>query len=279
MGWLDWLTGGGAPAGETTGRRPTNRRGLTVTERRASRQRQLADLQERIDLEKARAEVRALRMRGRPRTAAPTSPIASVRETVEEALDLADALRGTARRDDAPPPPPPDAPTWERVLNSQAGVKLAEAVAPAIAPMLAGMLAGAMPGQPPAPAAPSVPAAPRTGPEAVPTPEEETVSTNLIAAVVGFADRSPEQAAAAVLEAARAQAASGNVQLLTVVNQAVRTPAILVRAVANRYRSDETHGATVARILDTPQYLDTLLRTLKGLIDAPSCAPSQTSAF
>jgi hypothetical protein len=121
MGWLDWLLGAPAGAGETTGRRPTNRRGLTVTERRASRQRQLADLQERIDLEKARAEVRALRMRGRPRATAPTSPIASVRETVEEALDLADALRGTARRDDAPPPPPPDAPTWERVLNSQAG--------------------------------------------------------------------------------------------------------------------------------------------------------------
>lgn len=278
MGWLDWLTGGQTPAGETTGRRPTNRRGLTVTERRASRQRQLADLQERIDLEKARAEVRALRMRGRPRATAPTSPIASVRETVEEALDLADALRGTARRDDAPPPPPPDAPTWERVLNSQAGVKLAETVAPAIAPMLATMLAGAIP-TPPTTAAPPVVTPPRTGPEAVPTPEEETVSTNLIAAVVGFADRSPEQAAAAVLEAARAQAASGNVQLLTVVNQAVRTPAILVRAVANRYRSDETHGATVARILDTPQYLDTLLRTLKGLIDAPAGAPSQTSAF
>lgn len=280
MGWLDWLTGGTqAPAGATTDKRPNNRRGLTVTERRASRQRQLADLQERIDLEKARAEVRLLRLRGRPRAAATPSPIASVRETVEEALDLADALRGNARRDDAPPPPPPDAPTWERVLNSQAGVKLAEAVAPAIAPMLAQVLAGAMPGQPVAPSASSVPVAPRIGPEAVPTPEEESVSTNLIAAVVGFADRSPEQAAAAVLEAARAQAAAGNGQLLAVVSQATRTPVLLVRAVANRYRNDETHGTTVARILDTPQYLETLLRSLKGLLDVPPAAPHSVGAF
>jgi hypothetical protein len=112
----------------------------------------------------------------------------------------------------------------------------------------------------------------------VPTPEEETVSTNLIAAVVGFADRSPEQAAAAVLEAARAQAAAGNGQLLAVVSQAARTPAILVRAVANRYRADATHGETVARILDTPQYLDTLLRSLRGLLETTP-APHSVGAF
>jgi hypothetical protein len=276
MSWLDWLTGltgaDSAPASDTT-KKPTNRRGLTVAERRASRQRQLADLQERIALEKARAEVRALRLRGRPRATAPPSPIASVRETVEEALDLADSLRGTSRRDDAPPPPPPDAPTWERLLNSAAGVKLAETVAPSIAPMIATMLTGAIPTL--TTAAPPVVTPQRTGPEAVPTQEEEAVSTNLIAAVVGFADRSPEQAAAAVLEAARAQAATGNGQLLAVVSQAARTPAILVRAVANRYRTDEKHGCAVARICDTPQYLDVLLRSLKALLEAPP-APSQS---
>lgn len=263
MGWLDWITGG------TASRRPpalptaSGRRGLTTAERRANRQRQLQDLQERIDLERARAEVRALRSRGRPRAqATPTSPIASVRETVEEALDLADALRGQAR-DTHREPVAPDAPAWERLLNSQAGVRLAESVAPAIAPMLAGMLAQTT-------TAPALPANTQantpTRPEAVPNPEEEQVAANLIAAVVGFADRSPEQAAAAVLEAARTQAASGRTELLAVVTQAARTPATLVRLVAGRYRADETHGATVARILDTPGYLDTLLRSLKGLL-------------
>ena len=262
MGWREFLFGGPATAEDD---KPAVRkpRGLTRAERRSSRQQQLSDLQERIALEEARARVRLIRARGRKKAdgqAAP-SPIASVRETLEEALDLADSLRG-GRRDSEPTAPAPDAPGWERLLNSAAGVRFAEAVAPSLAPLVANLIAGSLP----APSA-QAPGTVRPGAEPSPSAEDETLATNLIASVVAFVDRPAEQAASAVYELARAQAVNGNTELLNVLTQAVRTPVSLVRLVANRYRLDPTHGHDVSQLLDRPGYLDTLLRALKALMD------------
>lgn len=273
MGFLDWLLN--APTATepdaTTPKR--GRRGLTVGERRQSRQRQLQDLQERIALEEARAKVRAIKARGRAKQASTTSPIASVRETLEEAFDLADSIRGGGRRDRdyEPPAPASDAPGWERLLNSPAGMRLAEVVAP----VLAGMMT-----PPPATASPlaasTVPSSLNTQqltagrPEPVPTELEETVATNLIASVVQFAHLAPEQAASALVQAARNEAVNGRAELLTLVTNAARTPAMLIRAVASRYTADPNYGAEVTHLLTTPGYLDALLRTMRQLIDAPS---------
>ena len=272
MGFLDWLLNAPTATEPETTTPKRGRRGLTVGERRQSRQRQLQDLQERIALEEARAKVRAIKARGRAKQASTTSPIASVRETLEEAFELADSIRGGGRRDRDydPPAPASDAPGWERLLNSPAGMRLAEVVAP----VLAGMMTPPAATQPLA--APTVPSPVDTQqltagrPEPVPTELEETVATNLIATVVQFAHLAPEQAASALVQAARNEAANGRAELLTLVTNAARTPAMLIRAVASRYTSDPNYGAEVTHLLTTPGYLDALLRTMRQLIDAPS---------
>ena len=272
MGVLDWLFGSSpAPATDTLGTK-RGRRGLTVAERRQSRQRQLSDLQERVALEEARAKVRAIKARGRGKQVATASPIASVRETIEEAFDLADSLRGGGRRDYEPPPPAPDAPGWERLLNSPAGLRLAEAVAPALAPMLAGIMTTAAGTGTTSPAAVNEPApVPRhlAGPEPVPTEAEEQTAVNLIASVVQFAHLPPEQAASALVQAARTEAVNGRPELLAIATNAARTPSVLVRAVAGRYTTDPNYGAVVTHILTTPGYLDSLLRTIRNLLETP----------
>lgn len=277
MGFFDWMFNAPPEVVEpsaTSAKR--GRRGLTVNERRQSRQRQLQDLQERIALEEARAKVRAIKARGRAKQAATTSPIASVRETLEEAFDLADSLRGGGRRDRdyEPSVPAPDAPGWERLLNSPAGLRLAEAVAPALAPMLAGIMTTAAGVVPTANAAQAVPVPNETrhlsGPEPVPNEAEENVATNLIASVVQFAHLPPEQAASALIQTARTEAVNGRAELLTLVTNAAKTPAILIRAVASRYTSDPNYGAEVTHLLTTPGYLDTLLRTMRLVLDAPT---------
>lgn len=270
MGFLDWLLNAPTATEPDTTTPKRGRRGLTVGERRQSRQRQLQDLQERIALEEARAKVRAIKARGRAKQASTTSPIASVRETLEEAFDLADSIRGGGRRDRDYDQPPvvSDAPGWERLLNSPAGMRLAEVVAP----VLAGMMTPPAAASPLA--APTVPAPVDTRtftrPEPVPTELEETVATNLIASVVQFAHLAPEQAASALVQAARNEAVNGRAQLLTLVTNAARTPAILIRGVASRYTSDPNYGAEVTHLLNTPGYLDALLQTIRQLIEARS---------
>ncbi len=276
MGLLDWLLGPAqAPAQTATGKRA--RGGLTVADRRQSRQRQLADLNERIALEEARAKVRTIKARGRAKVAVTTSPIASVRETLEEAFDLADSLRGGGRRSDydQTPQPAADQPVWERLLNSPAGLKLAEAMAPALAPMLANILtptatAVAAPGMPSA-ALPQL-----DKPEPVPSEAEEHVAVNLIASVVQFVHLEPAHAAGRLLDAANSEAAAGRLELLEVVTNASRMPLLLVRAVANRYRTDATYGEAVTYLVTTPGYLDTLLRCLRETINKP---PERVGTF
>lgn len=276
MGFLDWLLNAPTATEPDTTTPKRGRRGLTVGERRQSRQRQLQDLQERIALEEARAKVRAIKARGRAKKGSTTSPIASVRETLEEAFDLADSIRGGGRRerDYDSPPAVADAPGWERLLNSPAGMRLAEVVAP----VLAGMMT------PPASASPlATPTVPApvdtrrfTRPEPVPTELEETVATNLIASVVQFAHLAPEQAASALVQAARSEAVNGRAELLTLVTNAAKTPAILIRGVASRYTSDPNYGAEVTHLLNTPGYLDALLQAIRQLIEARS---DSTGAF
>jgi hypothetical protein len=265
MGWMDFLFGSKSDL-ETVTTKPKGRLRKTVSERRASRQQQLADLQERMALEEARAKVRQYRARGRAKivTGQAPSQLATVRETLEEALDLADSLRGNRREDSVGANA--DAPGWERLLNSPAGIRLAEAVAPALAPLLAGILSPT--------ASSPVPSADKRPQNqgrlaAVPNEDEENVAINLIASVVAYADRNPQQAASALVENARSHAVAGNPELLQLVTQAAKTPPALIRMVAGKYRQDETHGRLVARVLDTPKYLETLLDCLQSLLRPP----------
>ena len=267
MGIIDWFLGGTSNPVQTSASPTRNRRGLTVNERRQSRQRQLADLNERIALEEARAKVRAIKARGRPKQTVTTSPIASVRETLEEALDLADSLRGGRRDYDPTPGPAPDAPGWERLLNSPAGLKIAETLAPALAPMLAGLLTP--PAVPVVERTASAIAAPMDGPEPVATEQEERIAMNLIASVVQFVHLAPDQAARALISAARSEAGNGKPELLEIVTNAARMPAMIVKAIANRYRADPNYGAAVTQLVTTPGYLEQLLRSLRQMIDAP----------
>jgi len=267
MGWVEFLFGS-KPDVESVVTKPKGRSRKSVSERRLSRQQQLADLQERMALEEARAKVRQFRARGRAKvsTAQPPSQLATVRETLEEALDLADSLRGNRRDDSAGANP--DSPGWERLLNSPAGIKLAEAVAPALAPLLAGILSPAASGSD------AVQETVKRSPQVrqlarVPNEEEENVAINLIASVVAYADRPPQQAATALFENARSHAVAGNPELLALVTQAAKTPPSLVRIVAGKYRQDQTHGRLVAKVLDTPNYLEQLLSCLQSLLMPP----------
>ena len=224
----------------------------------------------RVEHERLKVEIQRIRDRasGRRRVA---SPMSVARETIEEALELVNVLRGETGGgqsrteqmgfDDQPHASAPAEPAsmLDRFIASPVAAKLADALAPVVAQIGERLTQGGNVGAAalPSPEAPAIPA------------DAESGALNLVALIVQARHLAPDDAAVTLLDVGRTRAAEGDPAILDALTAGSRFGAWAVRAVGGKYRDDPAYGPGVRDVLARPDYLERVLERIGELLAGP----------